>query len=310
MKSPAHTLPAVANASASSALTPTVLYCLLATWIVWGSTYLAIKFALLSFPPFIAMGSRFIVAGVILLIWMKCVRRAALPTARQWRNSVIVGGLMLGGGMGGTAYSEQTVGSGLVVAFIAVVPVMMVLGNRLWGISPSKGEMAGVAISLVGVLMLVQGAGFSASPEGLIAIVLGCIAWTIGSLLSLRVPSLACAPGAMGFGSQMLSGGALMMAAAFALGEHREMMRLWPPQPVAIAAWWYLVIFGSLIAFVAYMVLLEKTSAVLASSYCFVNPVLAMLLGVAVAGEVISGFEWVSAVIVSAGVVLVLRSRR
>ena len=98
--------------------------CLAATWLVWGSTYLAIKFALVSFPPFFQMGTRFVVAGALLLAWMRW-RGAPGPTRAQWRNALVVGTLMLGGGMGGTAYAEQTVGSGLVVAFIAVVPLMI-----------------------------------------------------------------------------------------------------------------------------------------------------------------------------------------
>jgi drug/metabolite transporter (DMT)-like permease len=112
--------------------------------------------------------------------------------------------------------------------------------------------------------------------------------------------SLPLAPGAMGFASEMLCGGAVLMVLAFAAGEQPQ----WPPQPAAVAAWFYLVVFGSLIAFNAYMLLLERTSAAVASSYTFVNPIIAMLLGVAVLGEVVTTFEWMAAGVVLLGLVL------
>ena len=290
------------------ALSPLVLACLAATWLVWGSTYLAIKFALISFPPFLQMGSRFLVAGVLLAAWMRWVRQAPWPSARQWRHALLVGALMLGGGMGGTAYAEQSVGSGLVVAFIAVVPVMMAAGLMLWRVFPSRLEAAGIAVGLGGVLMLTQGAGFQASAAGLAAIALACLTWTAGSLLSQRRTPLA--PGAMGFASEMVCGGLVLLAMAALHGEYTTFANQWPPAPVAVAAWLYLVVFGSLIAFNAYMLLLAQASPGLASSYCFVNPVIALLLGVSLGGEAVSGYEWAAAGVVLVGVVLLLAGRR
>ena len=279
---------------------PLLILCLAATWLVWGSTYLAIKYALLSFPPFFQMGTRFLFAGALLLAWMRW-RGAAWPDRRQWRNALIVGTLMLGGGMGGTAVAEVTVGSGLVVAFIAVVPLLIAGLNLLWGVKPGRLEAAGIAVGLVGVLLLTQGAGFQASPAGLAAIAIACVTWSVGSVLSQR--SMPLAPGAMGFASEMICGGLVLLALSALAGEQPA----WPPRPVAVAAWFYLVVFGSLIAFNAYMVLLARASAGLASSYTFVNPVIAMLLGVALAGEVVTGFEWMAAGVVLVGVVLMLR---
>ncbi|WP_127997603.1 drug/metabolite exporter YedA [Piscinibacter defluvii] len=293
-----HALPAVRPAAPT--LTPLLWLCLAATWIVWGSTYLAIKFALLSFPPFFQMGTRFLAAGALLAAWMRW-RGAAWPSRRQWAHALVVGTLMLGGGMGGTAMAEQTVGSGLVVAFIAVVPLMIAALNRLWGIVPGRLELAGIVVGLAGVLMLTQGAGFQASPAGLAAIMVACASWSLGSVLSQR--RLPLAPGAMGFASEMLCGGVVLMGLALITGERPH----WPPQPQAAAAWGYLVVFGSLIAFNAYMHLLAHASAGLASSYTFVNPVIAMLLGVAVLGEVVTRFEWLAAGVVLVGVVLMLR---
>ena len=283
-------------------LPPLVLLCLAATWLVWGSTYLAIKFALLSFPPFFQMGTRFLAAGLLLMAWMRW-RGAARPDRTQWRNALVIGTLMLGAGMGGTAYAEMTIGSGLVVAFIAVMPLMIAALNLLWGVRPRPLEAAGIVVGLVGVLMLTQGAGFQASRAGLIAQTLACIGWALGSVLSQR--TLPLASGATGFASEMLCGGAVLMLMSALSGETPA----WPPQPVAVVAWLYLVGFGSLIAFNAYMLLLARASAALASSYSFVNPVIAMLLGVAVAGETVTGFEWAAAAVVLAGVLLLLWRR-
>jgi drug/metabolite transporter (DMT)-like permease len=282
---------------------PLLLLCLAATWLVWGSTYLAIKYALVSFPPFFQMGTRFLFAGLVLMAWMRW-RGAGWPTRIHWRNAVVIGALMLGGGMGGTAYAEQTVGSGLVVAFIAVVPMMIAALNLFWGVRPGRFETLGIVVGLAGVLMLTQGAGFQASPAGLAAIAIACLTWSLGSVLSQR--SLPLAKGATGFASEMICGGLLLLVMSLVTGERPA----WPPEPVAVGAWLYLVVAGSLIAFNAYMYLLGHASAAVASSYTFVNPVIAMLLGVAVAGEVVTGFEWLAAGVVLCGVLLVLLKRK
>jgi drug/metabolite transporter (DMT)-like permease len=211
---------------------------------------------------------------------------------------------MLGGGMGGTAVAETSVGSGLVVAFIAVSPMLMAALNLLWGLRPARLEAAGIAVGLIGVLLLTQGAGFQASPAGLAAIAIACTTWSLGSVLSQR--KLPLAPGAMGFASEMLCGGALLMLLSAGTGEHMA----WPPTPLAVGAWAYLVVFGSLVAFNAYMVLLARASAGLASSYTFVNPVIALLLGVGLGGERVSPTEWAAVGVILLGVVLLLAGRR
>jgi drug/metabolite transporter (DMT)-like permease len=281
------------------AFSPLIGACLAATWLVWGSTYLAIKFALVSFPPFFQMGTRFVAAGALLLAWMLFVRKAPWPTLRQWRNATIVGALMLGGGMGGTALAEVSVGSGLVVAFIAVVPLMIALVNRAFGVRTGRLEAAGIGVGLVGVLLLTQGAGFQASPAGLLAITVACVTWSVGSVLSQR--TLPLAPGAMGFATEMLCGGVVLLLLSWGAGEVPQR-----PMPMALAAWLYLVVFGSLIAFNAYMVLLARASAGLASSYTFVNPVIGMLLGVAIGGETVTSYEWGAVAVVLMGVVLLM----
>jgi len=289
-------------------LSPLILACLAATWLIWGSTYLAIKWALISLPPFFQMGTRFLVAGAFLMAWMRLVRKANWPTRAEWRHAFLVGTLMLGGGMGGTAYAEQSVESGLVVAFIPMVPIMIAAINMGWKVYPSRLEATGIAVGLAGVVMLTQGAGFRASPQGLVAIAAACLSWSAGSVLSQRRWTLA--PGAAGFASEMLCGGCALMLVSLAAGEPAAVAAKWPFHAKAVLAWAYLVVFGSLLAFNAYMVLLARVSGGLASSYTFVNPVIAMLLGVLLAGEVVTGFEWLSSAVILLGVILLMARRR
>jgi drug/metabolite transporter (DMT)-like permease len=284
-------------------LSPLLLACLAATWVIWGSTYLAIKFALASFPPFYQMGSRFLVAGLLLIVWLK-LRGRVLPTLVEWRNSAIIGTLLLVSGMGFTAYSEQTVASGLIVAYIAIIPIIVTLMNLPFGLRPSRLELVGMLLGLGGVVLLVRGQAFTASPTGLLAITIACVSWSLGSVLSQRRFPLA--PGAMGFASEMLCGSVLLLLVSFAVGERPE----WPPQPLAAWSWAYLIVFGSLLAFNAYMVLLGRVSAALASSYTFVNPVIALALGIWLGGETVTPFEWVAAAVITAGVVLLVLGRQ
>lgn len=283
--------------------------CLAATWLLWGSTYLAIKWALVSFPPFFQMGSRFVAAGMVLgsfAAW----RGARWPKRSEWFSALVLGALMLGGGYGATALAQVSVSSGLVVAFIAIVPAVVALMELPYGVRPTRFESAGIALGLVGVLLLSAGQGFGASLQGLLAIALACVSWSLGTVWARHgLPggrALALAPGAAGYASQMLLGGVLLLAAAWVAGEQPS----WPPQGQALAAWLYLVVAGSLVGFCAYMVLLQRTSAALASSYTFVNPVIGLLLGVWLGGEVVSGMEWASAGVVLTGVVLLLVGRR
>jgi drug/metabolite transporter (DMT)-like permease len=154
--------------AAPRSFSPLVLGCLAATWLVWGSTYLVIRFALVGFAPYFLMATRFLFAGALLLAW-QLARGAALPTAREWRNALLIGTLMLAGGMGGVAYAEQTIASGLVVAFIAIIPLLLVVINLAFGVHPQRSELLAVIVGLGGVLMLTQGVGIRGSPAGLIA---------------------------------------------------------------------------------------------------------------------------------------------
>lgn len=292
-------------------LPPLILACLAATWFIWGSTYLAIKWALISFPPFHQMGTRFLVAGALLAAWVRW-RGGRWPNRSEWINATVLGALMLGAGYGLTAVAEQTVSSGLVVALIAIGPALQAGFEWPYGVKPTRMEAAGIALGLVGVLGLASGQGFSASPGGLLAVLAASVSWKLGSVWSLRgLPralggrSLEMAPGAMGFASQMLAGGVVLMLVSLALGETPG----WPPHPLALASWVYLVIAGSLVAFSAFMLLLQRTRTAVSSSYAYVNPLIGLVLGVTLGGETLHWAEWLSAGLVTGSVVLMLRGR-
>lgn len=279
---------------------------LLACYLVWGSTYLAIRFALVSFPPFFQMGTRFLAAGVLMMTWV-LARGHKLPSRREWAHAAIIGTLMLGGGMGLTASAEVHIGSGLIATFIAIVPMLVSAWGLLLGQRPSRLEFLGMVVGLAGVLMLVRGASFGAAPVGLACIAGATLLWSLGSVLSAK--RLPLAPGAAGFASEMLCGGAVLMLVSLALGEHREAAANWPARPEAMLAWLYLVVFGSLIAFSAYLYLLANASPAVATSYAFVNPLIAIFLGAFFAGEQVTGGEWAACGVILMGVFLIFRGK-
>lgn len=308
---PMSTIPALPATLAPARLPPLILACLAATWIIWGSTYLAIKWALVSFPPFYQMGTRFLVAGALLAAWLRW-RKARWPDRREWINATLLGTLMLGVAYGLTAVAEQTVSSGLVVVFIAIGPALQAAMELPYGVRPTRREAAGIALGLAGVLGLAAGQSFSASPVGLASVLVASVAWKLGSVWSTRgLPrvlggrSLELTPGAMGFASQMLAGGAVLMAVSALVGEEPG----WPIDPLAMASWIYLVLAGSLVAFSAFMVLLQRTPTAVSSSYAYVNPLIGLALGVTLGGETLQWGEWLAAALVTASVVLMLRGR-
>jgi drug/metabolite transporter (DMT)-like permease len=299
------TLAPVPSRTQLAVSSPVVLACLGATWFLWGTMYLAIKWALASFPPFYQMGSQFVAAGAVLALVAR-VRGSAWPTPKEWLGGAVMGALLISGGYGFMAVAESSVGSGLVVAFTAIVPTMVVLAEWPYGVRPDRRQAAGVAFGLVGIVMMMRGQAFSASLAGLLAVITSCVTWTAGSVWSVHgLPGGAkvrTSPGFMGHASQMLVGGAVLMIASWAIGERPT----WPPAPIAMVCWVYVMIAGSLISYTSYLVLLERTTPALATSYTYVNPVVALLLGVTLGQELVTGFEWIAVAVVLCGVVLLM----
>lgn len=300
------TLPASATARPDRWL---IVGCLAATWFIWGSTYLGIKWALVSLPPFLQMGSRFVAAAAVLALWAWW-QGARWPSRDQWISAAVLGALLVGGGYGFTGVAQTHVSSAMVVAFIAISPALIALGQWHYGVRPKKLEAAGITLGLVGVVMLVQGQSFASAPAGIAAQAFACLCWSLGSVWTVHgLPGgfrLKLADGAAGWASQMAIGGAMLLLAGWAMGERIS----WPPDTRAVWSWFYLVIAGTLVAYTAYMVLLQRVSAALASSYAFVNPVIGMVLGTTLGAEIVTRGEWFAAAVITTGVVLIVLAKR
>ena len=272
-----------------------------ALYIIWGSTYLVIRFALVGFPPFLMAAIRFLIAGGLLYIFLR-VRGAPGPTRAQWIGSALVGCLLLAGGNGGVTFAEQWVSSGLAAVWVATMPIWAALFGGLWGRWPARIEWLGLLFGFVGVGMLNLEGNLLANPLGAIALTAATICWAFGSVWSrhLQLPT-----GPMNSAAQMLAGSAALFVLSIGSGEKLEMLPTLQP----ILAVMYLVVFGSLIAFSAYGYLLRNTRPALATSYAYVNPVVAVLLGVWLGGEQITSLGVVAMLVVLGGVALVAVGR-
>lgn len=258
-------------------MSPFIALCLLITYVVWGTTYLAIRFALTDLPPFLMMGSRF-VAAALLLAPVVMLRQRERPSARQVRNCAVISGFMLVGGMGMTAVAEQTISSGATTVMIASMPLFSTLWTLLAGGRLRVYEMAAIGLGTVGIAVLFRGAEFQASTVGVLALTTAIASWSFGSQLSKR---LDMPKGMTAFVLEMTFGGVALLLLSRIAGE------TWPTHigTHSALAWGYLVVFGSAIAFTAYMALVERVSTVMATSYVYVNPPIALLMGAWLADE-------------------------
>ncbi|HTD74782.1 MAG TPA: drug/metabolite exporter YedA [Steroidobacteraceae bacterium] len=245
--------------------------CLLAVYIVWGTTYFAIKVAIEGIAPFFLVGTRFIVAGGLLMGW-QMLRGAPMPTARQWRGAAVVGFLLLVVGNGAVSVAEHWVSSGATVALISIMPLATALWCGAFGDWPRRGEWIAIAMGGVGAAIMLLGRDLQGNITGTLLILFGTISWSLGTVLSRR---LDIPHGPTGFGAEMLTAGVMGIVISAALGEHWAI-------PHAPHVWWafgYLVVFGSLIAFSAYRFVVERVSPSLAATYAYVNPPVALLVG-------------------------------
>lgn len=276
-----------------------------AVYLIWGSTYLAIRFAIETIPPYLMGGVRFLIAGGLLYAVLR-LRGVAAPTRRQWRATLIAGGLLLFGGNGGVMVAEQFVPSSLAALIIAIVPLWVVLLNWKWGdrVRPTLGVIAGVVLGVIGI-GLIAAPGTSAeavNPIGLLMLIGASLSWSIGSLYSRRadLPANALLSTAM----EMLMGGGLMLVVGLLLGQGAQ-IRLENVTLLSVASLAYLVIFGSLLGFTAYVWLLTVTTPAKVATYAFVNPVVAVFLGWLLAGEELSTRTLIAAAIIIGAVVLI-----
>jgi drug/metabolite transporter (DMT)-like permease len=280
---------------------------LVIVYVVWGSTYLAIRVAVESMPPLLMAGIRFVVAGMVLVVWRLAVlgKDAKLPTPREWRSAAIVGALLMLGGNGGVAFAELSVPSGITALIVATVPLWIAVFDRVFfRRSLSAQRVAGLAIGFGAVAFLVGsrgGGGLDAL--GTSVALAGAIAWAAGSLYA-RGAALP-QDTSMAIGAEMLAGGALLVAAGAGIGEFSNPTLL----HATAASWWaftYLVVFGALIGFSAYLWLLRVAPIARVSTYAYVNPVVAVFLGSFVLHEPIGAHTIIAgaAILVAVGLIV------
>lgn len=278
------------------------LIALLVLYVLWGSTYLGIKVALISFPPFLMGGLRFILAGgcMFAFLWL---RRTPMPTRRQWLHSAIFGGLLIVGGNGMVAFAEQYVSSSLTAAVLASSPIAFAIFSGLFGKWPHRIEWIGIAIGFAGVLLLNAQGELRGQPLGAIALLIGTLSWAFGSVLGREKLSLPS--GAMMSATEMLMGGPMLLAASLLRGEHL------PAQfaPEALAGFVFLF-FAAIVGFTSYNLVLHKLRPALASSYSYVNPVVALILGVVLLGESVTPLSLLAIGIIVAGVAFITLAKR
>jgi drug/metabolite transporter (DMT)-like permease len=267
-------------------------------YVVWGSTYLAIAVADRTLPPFLMLSVRFLVAGALLYWWSSKRGEVAAerPGPRQWRAAAIVGGLLLVVDTGGVAWAELRVSSGMTALIVSTVPLFMaVLDRACFGVRLPVGGVAGLVIGLLGVGLLV-GASGRVDPLGVTVLLFAAFAWAAGSTYA-RVAALPRRP-FLAAAMQMLCAGAMLAIVGIARGELGH-VNLSAVSDASVAAVLFLIVFGSLVAFTAYGWLLKNAPTGLLSTYAYVNPVVAVLLGWAFVGEHVGGRE------IAAGLVIV-----
>ena len=286
-----------------------------AIYLIWGSTYLAIKYAIESVPPFLMTGARFLVAGGVLHAWSAFRPSSVVPapmgaarSARAWRDAFIVGALLIVGGTALVGWAELSVPSGITSLILATTPLWMVLLEGLGsGRAPAPRVLAGVAVGLGGLAILIwpsltsPGAGMNLL--GIAALALAALAWSVGALYSRRaaLPGSAARATAM----QMLAGSLLSIMVGFVLGEHRA-LSVSAITPASFAAIIYLVVAGALVGFSAYLWLMRVSTPSRVATHAYVNPVVAVLLGWAVLGEAVTSRTGLAMAVIVAAVVLIV----
>jgi drug/metabolite transporter (DMT)-like permease len=285
-----------------------VLLAFTAVYIVWGSTYLAIRIGVESFPPLILAGLRHLTVGLFLYPVLRA-KGGTKPTMGHWRTAVVAGALLLFVGNGGVSWAEQTVPSGITALLVATVSLWLVIVDwlRPGGVRPVPRVVMGLVLGFAGLVLLVGPARIGGServnPVGAAVLVIASLAWACGSLYSKHggMPSSPM----LGVAMQSFAGGVILLLVALFAGEFRALHL----GAVSLRSWLalgYLVVFGSGIGFSAYIYILQKSTAARVATYAFVNPVIALFLGWLIAGETITLRTVMAAAIILTAVILVI----
>ncbi|HAT2611615.1 putative inner membrane transporter YedA [Phytobacter ursingii] len=271
---------------------------LFALYIIWGSTYFVIRIGVESWPPFMMAGVRFLSAGILLMAFL-LITGHKLPRLRPLLNAALIGVLLLAVGNGFVTVAEhQNVPSGIAAVVVATVPLFTLCFSHFFGIQTRKLEWMGIAIGLAGIILLNSGGNLSGNPWGALMILVGSLSWAFGSVYGSRIE---LPTGMMAGAIEMLAAGLVLLTASVLSGERMTTL----PTVQGFMAVGYLAIFGSVIAINAYMYLIRNVSPAIATSYAYVNPVVAVLLGTGFGGEHLSSIEWLALGIIIMAVVLV-----
>ena len=282
-----------------------------AVYLIWGSTFLAIRYAIETMPPLLMAGVRFLIAGAMLYAWA-AVRENARPTRAHWVGTAIVGGLLLAGGNGAVSWSEQFVPSGLAALVVANTPLWMVLfeWGRPGGDRPTVPVLGGIALGFLGLVLLVGPGnllgGDAVDPRSAVVLLVGTLAWAAGSIYSRSI-DLPRSP-RLSTGMQMLAGGALLIVIGLMIGEGPR-VNIEAISLKSALALVYLIVFGAIVGFTAYIWLLTVSTAARVSTYAYVNPVVALVLGWALADEPLTARTLVAAAVILGGVALITIAR-
>ncbi|MBV8660306.1 MAG: drug/metabolite exporter YedA [Burkholderiales bacterium] len=276
--------------------------CLAATWLVWGSTYLVIKFALVSFAPYVLSGMRYLTAGTALLVFARW-RGSPWPSWRQTRNAALIGFLMLTVGNGLTCVAEKTLPSGATALIVAVTPLMAVVINHFLGTRSTLIEAVGIVCGMVGIGIMNFDSSLAGDPRAAGLMGIACLSWALASAIIRRI---ALPEGAMSSAVQMIAGGLISLPLALIIGERFPASPTWG----SVAALAYLSVFGSIIAYSAFVWLLRNVRPALATSSSYVNPVVALLLGTVFLNEAVTWPLVAGITIILVGMVLISRGGR
>lgn len=276
--------------------TPSIVTALFLLYVIWGSTYLAIRIAVRGFPPLYMAATRQLIAGAILYAISRA-RGAPAPTRANWRGGWIVGALLITGGNGGICLGERSVSSSFAAIACASVPLWVALIGLGYGQKPTRREVLGLVAGFSGIILLEAGQPIAGDAIAFAAIIASPVLWAWGSTLA---PRIGLPRGGMASALQMLCGGVLLAVVGAAFGEHFD----GPPTAAALGAVAYLIVLGSLVGFSAYMFLLQNVRPAVATSYAYVNPIVAIALG-AFTGETISPRALAAAALTLAGVAVI-----
>ena len=287
---------------------------MLVLYLVWGSTYLGIAIAVDTIPPFVMASLRFLAAGLVLMTWSiaREGRSFAVPTRREWRDSTIVGALLIAGGMGMVAYAEQTIPSGIAALLIATMPLWVaILGRIFLGERLPRLAAFGIVVGFVGVAILIGPSAFGGSgaldPVGLVAVLCSPLAWSSGSLFASHRATLPARP-LVATSLQMIMGGLVLTLMAGLTGEIAR-FDLSAVSRDSFVALLYLTVVGSLLAYTTYGLMLRVAPLPLVSTYAYVNPVVAVILGSIILGEIVDARTVVAGGVIVFAVALIVTAR-